>query len=218
MRESPLDRPMRRVLQQHYRRWGKRSFDLLISVALIIALFPVFVILMLVVRTQLGKPVFFLQTRAGRRGQPFTLYKFRSMLDLCDDRGEPLPDAVRITKLGRFLRASSLDELPQLWNVLRGDMSLIGPRPLLLRYVPRYSPKQARRLDVRPGISGWAQVRGRNALTWERKFEFDVEYVEKYALMMDLKIAWLTVARLLSPKDINSQGDSTMPEFLGSQR
>lgn len=194
-------------------RFTKRAFDL---TALILAApiwLPILVVVAAIVRTKLGHPVFFRQKRPGRNAQIFEMIKFRSMTDGRDVTGQLLPDAVRLTPFGRFLRAASLDELPELLNVLRGDMSLVGPRPLLVQYLPRYSLRQSRRHEVRPGITGLAQVKGRNALTWEEKFEWDVRYVETQSLGLDLLILFLTVKTVLVREGISAQGDATMPEF-----
>jgi lipopolysaccharide/colanic/teichoic acid biosynthesis glycosyltransferase len=172
----------------------------------------------LLVRKKLGAPVLFRQTRPGRHGRLFTLLKFRTMSDARDRAGQLLPDAQRLDAFGRWLRATSLDELPELFNVLRGDMSLVGPRPLLVQYLARYTPEQARRHDVRPGITGWAQVHGRNALCWEERFAMDLWYVEHRSLWLDLGILGRTVARVLKREGINAPGVATMPEFLGSTR
>ncbi|RYZ08837.1 MAG: sugar transferase [Myxococcales bacterium] len=164
----------------------------------------------------LGRPVLFRQVRPGKDGEPFEILKLRSMLDATDAEGRPLPDHVRLTRFGRWLRASSLDELPELWNVLRGEMSLVGPRPLLMEYLPRYSAEQARRHAVKPGLTGWAQVNGRNALTWERKFELDCWYVDNWSNELDLKILWLTVRAVLWRDGISHDGEVTMPKFVGA--
>jgi lipopolysaccharide/colanic/teichoic acid biosynthesis glycosyltransferase len=164
----------------------------------------------------IGRPVLFRQLRPGLHGEPFEMIKLRTMRDAVDRSGRPLPDAERLTPIGRFLRASSLDELPELWNVLRGEMSLVGPRPLLVRYLPRYSPEQARRHAVRPGVTGWAQVNGRNAADWETKFQLDVWYVDHWSLALDLKILARTILAVLRRDGISAPGDATMPEFQGS--
>lgn len=194
----------------------KRGFDLF---AVILAS-PVWILLLLIiallVRIRLGGPVFFRQKRPGLRAQVFEMLKFRTMTDARDAAGNLLPDAVRLTPFGQFLRSTSLDELPELWNVLRGDMSLVGPRPLLVQYLERYSPRQTRRHEVRPGITGLAQVMGRNAISWEEKFEWDVRYVETQSLWLDLKILFLTVKAVLFRTGISAAGDATMPEFRGS--
>jgi lipopolysaccharide/colanic/teichoic acid biosynthesis glycosyltransferase len=169
------------------------------------------------IASTLGSPVFFTQIRPGRRGRAFRLVKFRTMRDSCDASGRPLPDADRMTGVGRFLRATSVDELPQLWNVLRGELSLVGPRPLLMEYLDRYTPEQKRRHEVYPGITGWAQVHGRNALSWEEKFALDIWYVDHWSLALDLKIVGMTVIQLLRPRGISQGGYATMPEFTGVQ-
>lgn len=174
-------------------------------------------LLVWLIRRKLGNPVFFRQTRPGLHGKPFNMLKFRTMTDARGVDGALLPDAVRLTPFGRFLRATSLDELPELWNVLKGDMSLVGPRPLLMEYLPLYSPEQARRHQVRPGITGWAQVNGRNALSWEDKFALDVWYVDHRTLLLDLKILWLTVRKVLVREGISAVGEATMSKFTGSQ-
>lgn len=196
----------------------KRVLDILVAAAALVMLSPVFLILAVVVRLRLGAPVLFRQRRPGRGGQPFELIKFRSMTDARNVRGELLPDDQRLPATGRLLRSTSLDELPELWNVLRGDMSLIGPRPLLMEYLPLYSPRQARRHEVRPGLTGWAQVNGRNSLSWEDKFELDVWYVENQSLWLDCRIIVLTVWQVLARRGISAEGESTMPRFRGSQQ
>lgn len=177
---------------------------------------PILGVVALAIRARLGSPVFFRQERPGHHGRPFRVVKFRTMRDTVDSAGRPLPDSERLTSLGRFLRATSLDELPQLWNVLAGDLSLVGPRPLLMQYLPRYSPEQARRHEVLPGITGWAQVNGRNAISWEEKFALDVWYVDHWSLWLDVKILALTVARVLKRSGISRDGHATMPEFMGT--
>ena len=196
----------------------KRLMDILGAMAGLLLLAPVIVLLSLLVRIKLGSPVLFRQTRPGRAGQAFEMAKFRTMTDARDANGELLPDADRLTGFGQFLRASSLDELPELWNVLKGDMSLVGPRPLLMDYLPLYSERQARRHEVRPGITGWAQINGRNALSWEEKFELDVWYVENRTLWLDIKILFLTVWKVIKRDDINQDGEATMTRFTGSQK
>jgi len=166
----------------------------------------------------MGTPAVFRQNRPGLHGRPFRLVKFRTMSNATDRSGRLLPDAERLTAVGSFMRKTSLDELPQLWNVLRGDMSLVGPRPLMMQYLPRYSPEQARRHDVLPGITGWSQVHGRNSLTWEEKFALDVWYVDHRSIGLDLRILALTVLRVIRPEGITSEGHATMPEFMGSPR
>ena len=195
----------------------KRSFDLLIVLAAAPFWLPVLAVVALLVRLKLGAPVFFRQKRPGQGARIFEMIKFRTMTDARDPAGHLLPDAVRLTPFGKFLRSTSLDELPELLNVLRGDMSLVGPRPLLVHYLPRYSPRQARRHEVRPGITGWAQVKGRNALSWDEKFEWDVRYVESGSLGLDVKILLLTVKTVFVREGISAQGDATMPEFNPSR-
>lgn len=198
------------------RRLIKRSLDLVVSVMALILLSPVMGVVALLVRIQLGSPVIFSQVRAGYRGRPFRMYKFRTMLDIRDENGGLLPDEQRLTRLGRVLRSTSLDELPELWNVIRGDMSLVGPRPLLVEYLPLYTPEQARRHEVPPGITGWAQVNGRNALSWEEKFALDVWYVDHWSLWLDLRILWRTVIAVVSRRGVSAEGHVTMPRFTGS--
>lgn len=193
----------------------KRLFDIVVSLLALILLSPVMLVVALLVRLKLGAPVLFRQTRPGLHGRPFEMVKFRTMLDAVDSNGQPLPNAQRMTKLGSVLRATSLDELPELWNVLKGDMSLVGPRPLLMEYLPLYTPRQARRHEVRPGVTGWAQVNGRNALSWEQKFELDVWYVDNRSLWLDLRILLLTVKKVLVREGIAHDGDVAMPRFRG---
>lgn len=195
----------------------KRLFDLLVSVLLLLLLAPLMAVIALAVRWRLGAPLFFCQQRPGRRGQPFTMCKVRTMRDSLDAEGNLLPDEQRLTPLGRFLRRASLDELPELWSVLRGDMSLVGPRPLLMRYLPRYTPRQARRHEVAPGITGWAQVNGRNAISWEARFERDVWYVDNWSLWLDAKILLMTLLAVVRREGISQAGHATMPEFRGSK-
>lgn len=183
------------------------SFILLIILSPLILLTAFFLLL-----SNRGKVLFF-QQRPGLNHKPFYIVKFKTMRDAFDDNGEPLPDEIRLTKVGRLVRSTSLDEILQLINVLKGDMSIVGPRPLLMKYLPRYSERQARRHEVKPGITGWAQVNGRNAISWEQKFEFDVEYVEKQSFLLDLKILWLTFLKVIQRKDISSAGHVTMKEF-----
>jgi len=195
----------------------KRALDILVATVALIMLSPVFLILALVVRLRMGTPVLFRQRRPGVGGEPFELIKFRSMTDARNARGELLPDEQRLPATGRLLRSSSLDELPELWNVLRGDMSLVGPRPLLMEYLPLYSSRQARRHNVRPGLTGWAQINGRNSLSWEDKFELDVWYVENQSLCLDCRIILRTIWQVLARRGISAEGESTMPRFRGSQ-
>ncbi len=194
---------------------SKRLFDLLLTLAGLVVLSPVFLLVGLAVLIFQGRPVFFRQQRPGYRGRIFTLYKFATMRDLRDPSGRLLPDAQRLTRLGRFLRASSLDELPELLNVLQGEMSLVGPRPLLVKYLPLYSPEQMRRHDVLPGITGWAQVNGRNALSWQDKFRLDVWYVDHWSFWLDLKILALTAWKVIKREGINQPGQATAVEFNG---
>ena len=198
-----------------YRRRWKRLLDVVGATTGLVLSAPVQVAVAAAARWEFGSPVLFRQERPGLRGRPFTLLKFRTMRNEVDASGQVLPDESRLTPLGRNLRASSIDELPELWNVLRGDMSLVGPRPLLMEYLPRYSPEQARRHEVRPGITGWAQVNGRNALTWEQKFELDVWYVDNVSLALDLRILWRSLSLVLRRKGITAEGHATAPEFLG---
>jgi lipopolysaccharide/colanic/teichoic acid biosynthesis glycosyltransferase len=186
-----------------------------VALIALVLLSPLLLVTALLVRIQLGSPVLFSQVRPGLHGQPFRMIKFRSMTDARDASGALLPDAQRLPPFGRFLRASSLDELPELWNVLKGDMSLVGPRPLLMEYLPLYTAEQARRHDVRPGITGWAQVNGRNAISWDDKFRLDVWYVDHHSLSLDLKIVWMTVRAVFGAKGISHQGEATMPRFRG---
>jgi lipopolysaccharide/colanic/teichoic acid biosynthesis glycosyltransferase len=193
----------------------KRFFDFVISLFALLLMAPLLLTLALLVRLFLGSPVIFKQQRPGLKGQPFTLYKFRTMRDTFSDLGEPLPDELRLTRFGRWLRASSLDELPEIWNVLCGEMSLVGPRPLLMEYLPMYSPQQARRHEVRPGITGWAQVNGRNELSWQDRLTLDEWYVDNHSIRLDIKILWLTLATVLSRHGVSHQGHASMPKFNG---
>lgn len=195
----------------------RRIFDTSVSLMTLIALSPLIFILAVLIRWRLASMILFRQNRPGLNGQPFEMVKFRSMLDAVGKDGNPLPDEERLTKFGKFLRASSLDELPGLWNVLKGDMSLVGPRPLLVEYLPLYSDEQARRHDVRPGITGWAQVNGRNAISWEEKFKLDIWYVDHQSFWLDLKILILTVKRVFVREGINQDGQATMEKFAGSK-
>ncbi|MBA96275.1 MAG: sugar transferase [Roseobacter sp.] len=184
----------------------------------LVLLSPVLLVVWAMIRRDMGSPVLFRQTRPGLNGQPFRMVKFRTMRDANDADGNPLPDSERLTNFGRFLRSSSLDELPELWNVLKGDMSLVGPRPLLMEYLTLYSPNQARRHEVRPGVTGWAQINGRNAISWDEKFELDVWYVDNRNLWLDLKIIWLTIRKVLKRDGISAAGEATMPKFEGENR
>ncbi len=194
----------------------KRTLDLILTVPALIVLSPVLLLLGILVAILLGSPVLFRQRRPGLHGRPFWLLKFRTMTDARDAGGALLPDAVRLTAFGRFLRAASLDELPELFNVLKGEMSLVGPRPLLMQYLERYTPEQARRHEVKPGITGWAQVNGRNAITWEEKFKLDIWYVDHRSLWLDMKIIAMTVWKILNREGINQPGQATMEEFKGA--
>jgi sugar transferase EpsL len=201
-----------------YSTTGKRLLDICLSAAGLAFTLPLIVAVALVIRTTLGSPMLFTQVRPGRHGRPFILYKFRSMSDARAPDGELLGDEARLTAVGHWLRKLSLDELPQLWNVLKGDMSLVGPRPLLMEYLPLYSPKQARRHEVRPGITGWAQVNGRNAVSWEERFDLDLWYVERVSLTLDLRILSMTVLRVVRPHGISQPGSATMTKFTGTGR
>ncbi|MGQ0727853.1 sugar transferase [Acidovorax sp.] len=196
----------------------KRMFDLLLSLVSLMVLALPLLALYGLVRTKLGSPVLFRQIRPGLHGRPFILVKFRTMTDERSSDGYLLPDAQRLTAFGRFLRASSLDELPELWNVLRGEMSLVGPRPLLMDYLPLYSLEQMRRHEVRPGITGWAQVNGRNALNWNERFKLDVWYVDHQSLWLDLRILWLTISKVIGREGITAQNEVTMPRFTGEKQ
>ena len=199
-----------------YLKLGKRMLDLALTLAALVVLTPILLPLAFLVRLKLGAPVLFCQQRPGLHGQPFTLLKFRTMSDACDAHGTRLPDEQRLTRFGRFLRSTSLDELPELLNVLRGEMSLVGPRPLLMCYLERYTPEQMRRHNVMPGITGWAQVNGRNAICWERKFALDIWYVANLSLWLDLKIIALTIRKVFKREGVSQPGEATMEEFLGS--
>ena len=193
----------------------KRVFDIFLSVFLLSVVSPFLVLVSIFVRFQLGSPVFFRQLRPGLGGRPFEMIKFRTMRNASDFTGDPLPDSDRITPFGSFLRSTSLDELPELWNVLKGDMSLVGPRPLLMEYLPLYSPEQFRRHEVRPGVTGWAQINGRNALSWDKKFALDVWYVDNRSLWLDIKILILTIKKVVIRDGISADGEVTMPKFTG---
>ena len=195
----------------------KRTIDLAVAAALLLLAAPAMLVVAALIRWRMGRPVLFRQVRPGLGGRPFTLLKFRTMRDATGPDGRPLPDAERLTPLGRRLRRLSLDELPQLVNVLRGELSLVGPRPLLVQYLDRYTPEQARRHEVKPGITGWAQVHGRNTLSWEDKFALDVWYVDHWSVGLDLQILLLTLAKVLRGEGISHAGDATMPEFTGTR-
>jgi lipopolysaccharide/colanic/teichoic acid biosynthesis glycosyltransferase len=198
-----------------YQTFGKRLLDLALVIPALILFSPVLAVVASLVRLRLGSPVFFCQVRPGRRGRPFTMYKFRTMLDLRDKVGNLLPDEQRLTRFGRFLRRTSLDELPELWNVLRGEMSLVGPRPLLTRYLDRYTPEQARRHEVRPGITGWAQINGRHAVEWDERLAMDVWYVDNLSFWLDIKIVFQTPIKVFSREGIIDEG--RVPDFWGTQ-
>nr|WP_305764007.1 sugar transferase [Chroococcidiopsis sp. TS-821] len=191
--------------------------DIVVAIITLIALSPIMLGVAIAIFTQIGRPILFAQPRPGKDGKIFNFYKFRSMTNDCDAQGNLLPDEQRLTPIGQFLRRTSLDELPQLWNVLRGDMSIVGPRPLLVKYLDRYTPEQARRHEVKPGITGLAQVNGRNALSWEERFKLDVWYVDHWSLWLDLKILGLTVWKVLQREGINQQGYATCEEFKGQK-
>lgn len=197
---------------------SKRIFDLLLAVLGLVILSPILLLAAVLVRIYHGSPVIFTQKRPGFKGTPFHIYKFRTMTDARDENGNLLPDAERLTRLGRFFRSSSLDELPELFNVLRGEMSIVGPRPLLMQYLERYSPEQARRHDVLPGITGWAQVNGRNAITWEDKFRLDVWYVDNWSVWLDIKIIFLTVWKVFKREGISQPGHVSAEEFMGNNQ
>jgi len=193
----------------------KRIFDLTLILLSLPLLLPLCLAVAWLVRSKLGSPILFRQIRPGKDAKPFVMIKFRTMTDERDAKGELLPDSVRLTKFGQFLRSSSLDELPELWNVVKGEMSLVGPRPLLMEYVPLYSPEQARRHALRPGVSGWAQVNGRNAIGWEEKFKLDVWYVDNRSLWLDIKVIGLTLKKVVVREGISANGEATMPIFKG---
>tara|TARA_R110000868_G_scaffold349937_1_gene611231 strand:+ start:2641 stop:3249 length:609 start_codon:yes stop_codon:yes gene_type:complete len=195
----------------------KRLFDTSAAAFGLLLLAPIVLIVAVKVSRTLGSPILFRQARPGLNGKPFEMIKFRTMKDALDADGNPLPDSERLTAFGQFLRSSSLDELPELWNVLKGDMSLVGPRPLLMEYLPLYSAEQCRRHDARPGITGWAQINGRNALSWEEKFKLDVWYVDNRSLWLDIRILFLTVKKVLIRDGISAEGEATMPRFIGSE-
>ena len=199
-----------------YKKNGKRLLDLALTSTALICLSPVLAAVAVLVRLKLGSPILFRQQRPGLRARPFMMMKFRTMTDARDASGELLPDAERLPPFGQFLRSTSLDELPELINVLKGEMSLVGPRPLLMRYLDRYTPEQMNRHEVPPGITGWAQVNGRNAISWEKKFELDVWYVEHCSFWLDIKVLWMTVLKVVKRADINQQGQATQSEFLGN--
>jgi sugar transferase EpsL len=197
------------------RQLTKRLMDLVLSSSAILLLLPVFAVIGLVVRLRIGSPVLFRQLRPGLHGKPFLIYKFRTMTDRKGEKGEPLPDVERLTKFGAFLRSTSLDELPELFNVVKGEMSMVGPRPLLMEYLPLYDHQDARRHEVKPGITGWAQINGRNTITWEEKFALDVWYVDNGSFWLDLRVLWMTLLKVLKREGINQEGNATMEKFRG---
>ena len=194
----------------------KRLLDMIIASIALILLSPLYAVVAYKVRKNLGSPVLFRQVRPGLHGKPFEMIKFRTMKDAVDEQGNPLPDSERLTPFGQMLRSSSLDEMPELWNVIKGDMSIVGPRPLLMEYLPLYSPEQAKRHDVRPGMTGYAQVNGRNAIGWEEKFKLDTWYVENQSTLLDFKIMFKTVHKVLAKDDISAEGEATMTRFTGT--
>jgi lipopolysaccharide/colanic/teichoic acid biosynthesis glycosyltransferase len=194
----------------------KRLFDVVLSFLALILFFPIYISLVLLIRITIGKPVFFKQIRPGLHGKPFTIIKFRTMTNVYSNGGSILSDAERMTNFGRFLRSTSLDELPELWNVLKGDMSLVGPRPLLMEYLPLYSAEQKRRHLVRPGLTGWAQVNGRNAISWSDKFKLDIWYLDNQSFLLDIKILFLTAKRVCQRQGISADKNETMPRFTGN--
>lgn len=198
-----------------YRIFFKRTLDIVLSVIFLIFFWWLYIVLYFLVKKNLGSPVFFSQDRPGKDEKIFKMYKFRSMLNSTDSKGKLLSDVERLTKFGKLLRATSLDEIPEIWNVLKGEMSFVGPRPLLVQYLERYNNEQKKRHNVRPGITGWAQVNGRNAISWEQKFKLDVEYVEKYSFLMDIKILFLTIKKFFVREGISQDGNVTMEEFMG---
>ena len=201
-----------------YEAYVKRLLDLVLSAVALLLLSPVILVVAILVRCNLGAPVIFCQERPGKDEEIFKLYKFRSMTDACDAYGELLPDELRLTRFGRFLRSTSLDELPELWNIFKGDMSIVGPRPLLVKYLPLYNEEQRHRHDVTPGLTGWAQVHGRNLCSWEEKFDYDIWYVDHVSFMLDLQIIFLTVKAVLKREGISSETSETMEDFTGTSQ
>lgn len=204
-------------MKKMYRKVIKRCLDFLLSLIAIIVLSPVYLIVALLVKTKLGSPILFKQERPGKNEKIFKMYKFRTMTDETDINGELLPDEIRLTSFGKFLRSTSLDELPELFNILKGDMSLIGPRPLLVKYLPLYNEEQKHRHDVLPGLTGWAQVNGRNAISWEKKFEYDVWYTQNINFLLDIRILFMTVKKVFVKEGISSGTCDTMEEFMGTK-
>jgi undecaprenyl phosphate N,N'-diacetylbacillosamine 1-phosphate transferase len=201
-----------------YANFFKRLFDFILALLAVIVLSPILLIVAVLVRTKLGSPVIFKQERPGLHGKVFTLYKFRTMTDVKDENGELLPDEVRLTKFGKLLRSTSLDELPEFFNIVKGDMAIVGPRPLLVRYLPLYNEHQRHRHDVRPGFTGYAQVNGRNSISWEEKFDLDVYYTQNVSLLLDIKIIFKTIKVVLVREGISSETSATMEEFMGSNK
>lgn len=201
-----------------YKKYFKRLFDIVSSIIFLLCFWWLYIIVAILVKKKLGNPVIFKQQRPGLNGKIFTMYKFRSMTDARDKNGKLLSDAERLPKFGKILRATSLDEIPEIVNVLKGDMSLVGPRPLLVEYLSRYSKEQARRHEVRPGITGWAQVNGRNAISWEEKFKYDVEYVDSCSFLLDIRIIFLTIKKVFVKEGISQEGNVTMEEFKGEKQ
>jgi sugar transferase EpsL len=197
---------------------AKRAFDIFLCIIFLVLFSPILLLLAIAVYFKLGRPIFYSQVRPGLNAIPFKLYKFRSMRDERNKNGDLLPDAERLTSFGRFLRSTSLDELPELWNVLRGEMSLVGPRPLLMQYLDRYTPEQFRRHEVLPGITGWAQIHGRNTVSWEERFKLDVWYVDNRSFWLDLRILFFTIFKIFEREGISAEGHVTMPEFAGSEK
>lgn len=195
----------------------KRVLDVCIATSAAIILLPVIVVVSLLIKSKLGSPILFKQVRPGKNGEPFEMIKFRTMLDAVDESGNPLPDSERLTDFGKMLRSTSLDELPELWNVIKGDMSVVGPRPLLMEYLPLYTAEQNKRHDVLPGMTGWAQINGRNAISWDDKFKLDTWYVENRSTLLDFKIMLLTVKKVLQRDDISAEGEATMTKFTGEK-
>ena len=195
----------------------KRIFDLTLTIPAYLLLSPLIILIAVIIRLTMGKPIFLKQIRPGFQGKAFTIYKFRTMLNAYDKNGNLLPDKERLTRFGKFLRSTSLDELPELFNILKGEMSIVGPRPLLMQYLERYSPEQARRNEVRPGLTGWAQINGRNAITWEEKFRLDVWYVDNQSFRIDIKIIFMTILKVLKREGISQRGQATMEEFMGNK-
>jgi len=196
----------------------KRLFDIILALVLIVLFLPVYLIVSILILVKMGSPIFFRQKRPGKDGKIFEIYKFRTMTNDKDEKGELLPDELRLVGIGKFIRSTSFDELPQIFNVLKGDMSFVGPRPLLVEYLPLYNNRQKKRHDVKPGITGWAQVNGRNTISWEEKFEYDVWYVEHQSFLLDMKILWMTFLKVIRRSDISSQSSVTMEKFRGNEK